>query len=124
MGSSAWSASVAGVGPGGSGAGRDRRAEPESPAGRSAGAAGSRGGTGRGSALVAVGPTDGVRGGVVTAGWPVAGGGITTGPTEGVGMNGVLVSGSAVLPTVAEPALIAVRIGMDAVPASRATVKR
>ncbi|SCG48957.1 hypothetical protein [Micromonospora inositola] len=59
-----------------------------------------------------------------TADWLVAGSGITTGPTEGVGMNGVLLSGRAVLPTVADPALMAARIGMDAVPASRATVKR
>ncbi|PWU43263.1 hypothetical protein DLJ46_32315, partial [Micromonospora globispora] len=49
---------------------------------------------------------------------------ITTGPTEGVGINGVLVSGRAVRPTVPEPALIAARIGMEAVPASNATVKR
>ncbi|SIQ60332.1 hypothetical protein SAMN05444858_103209 [Micromonospora avicenniae] len=39
-------------------------------------------------------------------------------------MNGVLLSGNAVLPTVAEPALIAARIGIEAVPASSATVKR
>ena len=39
-------------------------------------------------------------------------------------MNGVLLSGSAVLPTVAEPALIAARIGIEAVPASSATVNR
>ncbi|RZU72566.1 hypothetical protein EV384_0937 [Micromonospora kangleipakensis] len=60
----------------------------------------------------------------VTSGWLVAGSGITTGPTEGVGMNGVLLSGSAVLPTVADPVLMAARIGIDAVPASSATVKR
>jgi hypothetical protein len=40
-----------------------------------------------------------------------------------VGRNGVLLSGSAVLPTVADPALNAARMGMDAVPASKATVK-
>ncbi|MEU5562990.1 hypothetical protein [Micromonospora musae] len=57
-------------------------------------------------------------------GWPDVGRGTTTGPTEGVGMNGVLLSGSAVLPTVAEPVLIAARIGIEAVPASSATVKR
>ncbi|MCX4387509.1 hypothetical protein OG777_11265 [Micromonospora peucetia] len=68
--------------------------------------------------------------GVTTAGdgatgdWLVAGTGITTGPTEGVGRNGVLLSGRAVLPTVAEPVLIAARIGIDAVPASSATVNR
>lgn len=39
-------------------------------------------------------------------------------------MNGVLLSGIAVLPTVADPALIAAIIGIDAVPASRATVNR
>ncbi|MEU7931751.1 hypothetical protein [Micromonospora echinofusca] len=49
---------------------------------------------------------------------------MTTGPIEGVGRNGVLVSGRAVLPTVAEPVLIAARIGIDAVPASSATVNR
>ncbi|MER7330892.1 MULTISPECIES: hypothetical protein [unclassified Micromonospora] len=65
---------------------------------------------------------DGVGG--VTAGWLVAGTGITTGPTEGVGRNGVPLSGRAVLPTVAEPVLIAARIGIDAVPASSATVNR
>ncbi|MFF5172476.1 hypothetical protein ACFY3U_07570 [Micromonospora sp. NPDC000089] len=53
----------------------------------------------------------------------MAGTGTTTGPTDGVGRNGVRPSGSA-LPTVAEPALIAARIGIEAVPASRATVKR
>ncbi|MEV1331782.1 hypothetical protein AB0J20_19665 [Micromonospora costi] len=58
------------------------------------------------------------------AGWLVVGMGTTTGPTEGVGMNGTPLSGRAVLPTVAEPALIAARIGMDAVPASSATVNR
>ncbi|MGS2614016.1 hypothetical protein ACVCAH_05710 [Micromonospora sp. LZ34] len=73
--------------------------------------------------VVAAGPTDGEAGGV-TAGWLVTGSGITTGPTDGVGMNGVLVSGNAVLPTVADPVLIAARIGIDAVPASRATVNR
>ncbi|SCE91311.1 hypothetical protein GA0070618_1867 [Micromonospora echinospora] len=52
------------------------------------------------------------------------GGPTTTGPREGVGMNGVSAFGSAVPPTVAEPALIAARIGMEAVPASRATVNR
>jgi hypothetical protein len=66
-----------------------------------------------------VAPVDGI-----AAGWPVTGRGITTGPTDGVGMNGVLLSGRAVLPTVAEPVLIAARIGIEAVPASRATVKR
>ncbi|MGW3610875.1 hypothetical protein ACWD6N_13415 [Micromonospora sp. NPDC005163] len=72
---------------------------------------------------VAVGPTSGVAGGG-SAGWLVAGTGITTGPTDGVGMNGVLLSGSAVLPGVAEPALMAARMGIDAVPASSATVSR
>ncbi|GAB3949156.1 hypothetical protein [Micromonospora vulcania] len=72
---------------------------------------------------VAVGPTLGVPGGG-RAGWLVIGIGITTGPTDGVGMNGMLLSGSAVLPGVAEPALIAARMGIDAVPANRATVSR
>jgi len=63
-------------------------------------------------------------GGIGTAAWLLVGSGTTTGPTLGVGMNGVPWSGSAVLPTVAEPALIAARIGIDAVPASSATVKR
>ncbi|MET8282279.1 hypothetical protein [Micromonospora sp. NPDC005174] len=49
---------------------------------------------------------------------------MTTGPTDGVGMNGVLVSGNAEVPGVAEPALIAARTGIDAVPASSATVSR
>ncbi|MET8229359.1 hypothetical protein ABZS77_01595 [Micromonospora sp. NPDC005298] len=73
---------------------------------------------------VAVGPALGVPrpGGT---GRPVAGGGgSSTGPTDGVGMNGVLLSGSAVLPGVADPALIAARMGIDAVPASSATVSR
>ena len=65
------------------------------------------------------GPTDGT-----TAGWPIVGNGTITGPTDGAGMNGVRPSGSAVLPTVAEPALMAARIGIEAVPASRATVDR
>jgi hypothetical protein len=62
--------------------------------------------------------------GAGSAGWLVTGSGSTTGPTDGVGMNGVLLSGIAVLPTVAEPALIAARIGIEAVPASSATVNR
>ncbi|MEU7919926.1 hypothetical protein [Micromonospora zamorensis] len=70
-----------------------------------------------------VGPTLGEPGGG-TEGWLVIGIGISTGPTDGVGMNGMLLSGSAVLPGVAEPALIAARIGIDAVPASSATVSR
>ncbi|MER7420877.1 hypothetical protein ABT346_29550 [Micromonospora peucetia] len=65
---------------------------------------------------------DGVDG--TTGGRPVTGSGITTGPTDGVGRKGVLLSGRAVLPTVAEPVLIAARIGIDAVPASSATVSR
>jgi hypothetical protein len=70
-----------------------------------------------------VGPTLGVPSGE-SGGWLVIGSGITTGPTDGVGMNGVLLSGRAVLPGVAEPALIAARMGIDAVPASSATVSR
>ncbi|SCL23303.1 hypothetical protein GA0070616_2703 [Micromonospora nigra] len=57
-------------------------------------------------------------------GWPVTGGGITTGPTEGVGMNRVPLSGRAVRPTVAEPVLMAATMGIEAVPASSATVSR
>ncbi|RKN49003.1 hypothetical protein D7193_32555 [Micromonospora costi] len=72
--------------------------------------------------LTADGLPEGRAGG--RAGWLVVGMGTTTGPTEGVGMNGTPLSGRAVLPTVAEPALMAARIGMDAVPASSATVKR
>ncbi|MFI5489269.1 hypothetical protein ACIBXA_24595 [Micromonospora echinaurantiaca] len=99
---------------GGVRAGAGSAANPAGPGGRRA--AGRHG-------VVVAGPADGVAGGV-TAGWLVTGSGITTGPTDGVGMNGVLVSGSAVLPTVADPVLIAARIGIDAVPASRATVNR
>ncbi|MCI4063546.1 hypothetical protein MRQ36_13525 [Micromonospora sp. R77] len=54
----------------------------------------------------------------------MTGTGTTTGPIDGVGRNGVLLLGSAVLPTVADPALSAARIGIEAVPARRATVKR
>ncbi|TDB91451.1 hypothetical protein E1091_13710, partial [Micromonospora fluostatini] len=68
---------------------------------------------------VAVGPD-----GRYAAGWLPTGIGITTGPTDGVGMNGVPLSGTAVLPIVAEPVLTAARIGIVAVPASRATVSR
>ncbi|SCF01234.1 hypothetical protein GA0070558_119141 [Micromonospora haikouensis] len=84
-----------------------------------AGAGGGRPGPGSSGCGAAAVP-GGVEGAV--AGWPVAG--TITGPTERVGMNGVLLSGSAVLPTVADPVLMAARIGMEAVPASRATVKR
>ncbi|WP_432956070.1 hypothetical protein [Micromonospora haikouensis] len=84
-----------------------------------AGAGGGRPGPGSPVCGAAAVPA-GVEG--ATAGWPVAG--TITGPTERVGMNGVLLSGSAVLPTVADPVLMAARIGMEAVPASRATVKR
>ncbi|MBM0239988.1 hypothetical protein JNW88_27945, partial [Micromonospora sp. ATA32] len=48
-----------------------------------------------------------VRGLAGSGGWLVACTGSTTGPTDGVGMNGVALSGRAVLPTVADPALIA-----------------
>ncbi len=84
-----------------------------------AGAGGGRPGPGSSGCGTAAVP-GGVEG--AAAGWPVAG--TITGPTERVGMNGVLLSGSAVLPTVADPVLMAARIGMEAVPASRATVKR
>ncbi|WP_433687649.1 hypothetical protein ACQP0I_00705 [Micromonospora carbonacea] len=84
-----------------------------------AGTDGGRPGPGSPVCGVATGPF-GVAG--ATAGGPVAG--TITGPTERVGMNGVLLSGRAVLPTVADPVLMAARIGIEAVPASRATVKR
>ncbi|WP_255292533.1 hypothetical protein [Micromonospora sp. WMMA1996] len=99
-------------------AGRDRRSRTRSLSSAGTGAAGS---TGRGGTVVA--PATGVGAGS-TGAWVVCGSGTTTGPTEGVGRNGVLVSGSALFPTVAEPALIAARIGIDAVPASSATVSR
>ncbi|MEV5765989.1 hypothetical protein AB0L34_15670 [Micromonospora sp. NPDC052213] len=112
------------------------------PGGRDGTTAGGGGGAGRTTDPGPGAATTGVRGagaagrqvlGVATAGdgvdgatpgWFVAGTGITTGPTEGVGRNGVPLSGRAVLPTVAEPVLIAARIGIDAVPASSATVNR
>ncbi|PZF97327.1 hypothetical protein [Micromonospora endophytica] len=75
-----------------------------------------------GSTEGTTGPAEGTRG--PAAGAVPRGGGMTTGPIEGVGMNGVLPSGSAVLPTVAEPVLIAARTGIEAVPASSATVSR
>ncbi|WDP98490.1 hypothetical protein PVK74_21770 [Micromonospora chalcea] len=104
-------------GGGGAATGRDRwRAARSLSSGRlgAAGRTGRAGGTEVTSGL-------GVDG---TAGWVAWGGGITTGPIEGVGRNGVLVSGSALLPTVADPVLMAARIGIDAVPASSATVSR
>jgi hypothetical protein len=39
-------------------------------------------------------------------------------------MNGVVPSATMLPPTVAEPALIATRIGVDAVPASSPTMRR
>ncbi|MBF5030109.1 hypothetical protein IRY44_10165 [Micromonospora sp. ANENR4] len=106
-------------GGGGAATGRDRCREPRSLSSGRAGAAGSTGRAGG----TEVTPTAGV--GVDGAGaWVPWGIGITTGPTEGVGRNGVLVSGRALLPTVADPVLIAARIGIDAVPASNATVSR
>ncbi|GGM43541.1 hypothetical protein GCM10011608_30360 [Micromonospora sonchi] len=76
-----------------------------------------------GSTGAATGPADGSAD-PVAVGAPLGGGGMTTGPIEGVGMKGVLLSGSAVLPTVAEPVLMAARTGIEAVPASSATVSR
>ncbi|SCL43910.1 hypothetical protein GA0070604_0069 [Micromonospora eburnea] len=99
-------------------AGRGLRRPPRSPSSGSAGAPGA--GT-RAGHDVPVAP--GVRLGG-SGGWVPLGRGTSTGPTEGVGMNGVLLSGRALWPTVADPVLIAVRIGMDAVPASSATVNR
>ncbi|MCZ7421640.1 hypothetical protein O7605_19225 [Verrucosispora sp. WMMA2121] len=83
-------------------------------------------GRGVGSTGMTGGAAGSTEGTAVTmaVGEPLGGGGTTTGPTEGVGMNGVLPSGSAVLPTVAEPVLIAARTGIEAVPASSATVSR
>ncbi|SCG56392.1 hypothetical protein [Micromonospora humi] len=108
---------------GGAGAGttdgRDRWPEPGSPPSGRDGAAGR---SGRGGSVV-VAPTAGVGAGG-TGPWVLWGSGMTTGPTEGVGMNRVPASGSALLPTEAEPVLIAARIGIDAVPASNATVSR
>ncbi|MFG2067466.1 hypothetical protein ACGFKZ_11480 [Micromonospora tulbaghiae] len=106
-------------GGGGAATGRDRCREPRSLSSGRAGAAGSTGRAGG----TEVTSTAGV--GVDGAGaWVPRGIGMTTGPTEGVGRNGVLVSGRALLPTLADPVLIAARIGIDAVPASNATVSR
>ncbi|NES38504.1 hypothetical protein G3554_20390 [Micromonospora sp. PPF5-17] len=111
-----------GVGVPGGTAGRGRHPEARSESSGRAGAAGTSRGAATGR-LVAAGPAAGVRVGPI-AGWLPLGRATTTGPTEGVGMNGVPLSGRALLPTVAEPALIAARIGMEAVPASSATVNR
>lgn len=62
--------------------------------------------------------------GTATTGVGSGSGGMTTGRTDGVGMNGASLLGGAVLATVAGPVLTAVRIGMAAVPASNATVNR
>jgi hypothetical protein len=60
-----------------------------------------------------------------SAGSAVGGSGMTTtGPSDGGAMNGVVPSGSELPLTVAEPALIAATIGIDAVPASRPTMNR
>lgn len=109
-------------GGGGTATGRDRRRPPRSLSSGRAGAAGSTGRNGRaGGTEVTSTAGMGVDG---TGAWVPCGIGMTTGPMEGVGRNGVLVSGSALLPTVADPVLIAARIGIDAVPASSATVSR
>ncbi|MFU8853768.1 hypothetical protein ACNAW0_22690 [Micromonospora sp. SL1-18] len=92
-------------------AGQDRRREPRPRLSEGAGADHGR--------PVATGVRLGRAGG-----WAPSGSGSTTGPIEGVGMNGVLASGRALLPMVADPVLIAARMGMDAVPASSATVTR
>ncbi|RLQ02062.1 hypothetical protein EAD96_22830 [Micromonospora sp. BL1] len=106
-------------GGGGAATGRDRCRAPRSLSSGRTGAAGSTGRAGG----TEVTSTAGV--GVDGAGaWVPRGIGMTTGPTEGVGRNGVLVSGRALLPTLADPVLIAARIGIDAVPASNATVSR
>ncbi|MDO3683759.1 hypothetical protein [Micromonospora sp. C28ISP2-4] len=106
-------------GGGGAATGRDRCREPRSLSSGRAGAAGSTGRAGGTEVTSTAGV--GVEG---TGTWVPRGIGMTTGPTEGVGRNGVLVSGSALLPTLADPVLIAARIGIDAVPASSATVSR
>lgn len=62
--------------------------------------------------------------GTATTGVGLGCGGMTTGRTDGVGMSGASPLGEAVLATVAGPVLTAVRIGMEAVPASNATVNR
>lgn len=62
--------------------------------------------------------------GTATTGVRLGCGGMTAGPTDGVGMNGASLVAGPVLATVAGPVLTAVRIGMDAVPASNATVNR
>ncbi|WP_231394748.1 hypothetical protein [Micromonospora sp. CNB394] len=108
-------------GGGGAATGRDRCREPRSLSSGRAGAAGSTGRAGGTAVTSTAGVGVGVDG---TGAWVPRGIGMTTGPTEGVGRNGVLVSGRALLPTVAEPVLIAARIGIDAVPASSATVSR
>ncbi|MDX5456695.1 hypothetical protein ACGFI5_04975 [Micromonospora tulbaghiae] len=106
-------------GGGGAATGRDRCRAPRSLSSGRAGAAGS---TGRaGGTEVTSTAVVGVDG---AGAWVPRGIGMTTGPTEGVGRNGVLVSGRALLPTVADPVLIAARIGIEAVPASNATVSR
>ncbi|WP_157743139.1 hypothetical protein [Micromonospora coriariae] len=111
------------VGLGEGGGGSTRTGPGSAPVGPRSVRSWSRPGAAGSQPAVAVGPTPGVAGGG-SAGWLVAGTGMTTGPTDGVGMNGVLLSGSAVLPGVAEPALMAARMGIDAVPASSATVSR
>ncbi len=105
------------AGGGGAATGRDRCREPRSLSSGRAGAAGSAGRAG-GTDVTSTAGVDGA------GAWVPWGIGMTTGPTEGVGRNGVLVSGRALLPTVADPVLIAARIGIDAVPASNATVSR
>ncbi|WBC10980.1 hypothetical protein [Micromonospora sp. WMMA1947] len=107
------------AGGGGAATGRDRCREPRSLSSGRAGAAGSTGRAGGTEVTSTAGV--GVDG---TGAWVPWGIGMTTGPTEGVGRNGVLVSGRALLPTVADPVLMAARIGMEAVPASSATVSR
>lgn len=59
-----------------------------------------------------------------SAGSAVGGSGSTTGPSDGGGMNGLISPGWPASPTVAEPAPITAMIGIDAVPASSATVNR
>lgn len=111
-----------GVGRGAGAGAAGRRADSVSDGAGGRGAAGSSTGGG-GRVPMVVGATEGEPAGT-GGGWSVAGTPMTTGPTDGVGMKGVPLSGMAVLPTVADPALIAARMGIEAVPARSATVKR
>ena len=103
----------------------DRAGSPVSVDPRSGGPGRLREETGAGAGCgTATGSDRSGAGWTVTTGGPASGAGTTTGPAEGGGMKTPAPFVVAVLPTVADPALIAARIGIDAVPASSATVKR